>query len=62
MVRVLVATPVIVFMLLAAVGGLTGRFRPRACCVPPAGSRQASAGSAGKVSVQPSKTESNPRS
>ena len=34
MTRYLVATPVVIFMVLLAVGALTGRVRARTCCSP----------------------------
>jgi hypothetical protein len=34
MIRFLVATPILVFPVLLAVGALTGRVRARSCCAP----------------------------
>jgi hypothetical protein len=34
MARYLVATPVVIFLVLLAVGALTGRVRARSCCSP----------------------------
>jgi hypothetical protein len=39
MVRFLVATPLVIFMVLLAVGALTGRVRARSCCSLPEASQ-----------------------
>ena len=35
MIRYLVATPLVIFMVVLAIGALTGRVRARSCCSPP---------------------------
>jgi hypothetical protein len=41
MTRYLVAAPIVIFIVVMAVGGLTGRIRARQCCAPPEASMDA---------------------